>query len=302
MVIARLVGMSWTESFLAATALTGCSVSMTYLAWTHFKAPTPQNKQHLLLWMVSVEIVAIVILTAGNVVLKKGFGWVFLIHLIVIAVTVIAIGAYANRLTQFLGVRMRGGTRWRVHYIVLFVLVIAAIGDRLGLAAAKTAFFLGLFISRASHEGITLGQHLRPISQHLLIPIFFISLGAYVPLHMFATEIALYALGTVAVLLIVRDLLHRTLVQSGCARSAFLLVCPNLTIVAIGANTLREGGIASEPLSWLILTSVFLSVIALLAVPSKDATADQSAANPPPQRPQEEGLPEQAGSSPPAST
>jgi Kef-type K+ transport system membrane component KefB len=194
MVFARLAGLDWHESFLAAAAINGCSVSMTFLAWRHFPAPTEENKKHLLLWMVAIEILAIIILTAGSTLLKHGFGVAFFGQFLLIGAVVGLISKYADRLTSSLARKLPSSMSLKGHYIVLFVFVVAAVGARFGLSEAKTAFFLGLFISRATHEGLALEHHLKPIGQHLLIPIFFVSLGAFVPVELLATRVGLYAL------------------------------------------------------------------------------------------------------------
>ena len=267
--IARFVGLSWSESVLAAAALNACSVSMTFLAWQHFHAPRQENKLHLLLWMVSIEIAAIIVLTAGSTALSHGIGWAFFLQLLLIAALILLISKFANRLTAFVGKRLTSTVRLKGHYIALFIFVVSALGARMGLSESKTAFFLGLFISRSTHEGMALNHHLRPIGQHLLIPVFFVALGAAVPIELIATKIGLYALLTAVVLLGVRDLLHRFQVKSGCSRSAFLLVCPNLTIAALAANTLLQHGSRPEAVGWLLLTSLILSVAALLLLPGR---------------------------------
>lgn len=271
MLFARLAGLDWQEGFLAAAALNGCSVSMTFLAWRHFAAPTQANKKHLLLWMVSIEILAIIILTAGSTLLKHGFGAVFFGQFLLIGTVVALISQYADRWTSTLARRLPSTVRLKGHYIVLFVFVVAAVGARFGLSEAKTAFFLGLFISRATHEGMALEHHLKPISQHLLIPIFFVSLGAFVPVELLASRVGVYALLATALLLALRDFLHRSYVQSGCSRSAFLLVCPNLTIVAIAANTMRSAGSDPSHVGWVVLTGLLLSVVSLLLLPGRRA-------------------------------
>lgn len=265
--LARWAGLTWTESALASAALIGCSVSMTFLAWQHFPTPNQDSKKHLLLWMVSIEIMAILVLTAGSALLKHGFGTDFFLQLALIAVAVFLISRYADRLTGLLGRQLESTGKWKAHYVVLFVFLISAAGARLGLSESKTAFFLGLFMSRATHEGLALSHHLRPIGQHLLIPVFFVSLGAFVPMEMLITQLGVMALASVVIVLLLRDLLHRTWVKSGCQRSAFLLVCPNLTIVAIAANTMREHGSPPTHIAWLILTGLALSLVALLFLP-----------------------------------
>ncbi len=271
--LACWAGLSLTESALAAAALTGCSVSMTFLAWQYFPAPTQDNKRHLLLWMVSLEIMAILVLTAGGALLKHGFGVDFALQLLLIALAVFLISRFANQLTGVLGRQLESTTRWKAHYVVLFVLLVAAAGARLGLSESKTAFFLGLFMSRATHEGLALSHHLRPIGQHLLIPVFFVSLGAFVPIGLLGSGIGALALVSTLVILLLRDGLHRTWVQSGCQRSAFLLVCPNLTIVAIAANTMRDYSAPPEHIAWLVLTGLTLSLSALLLLPKPQPDA-----------------------------
>lgn len=269
MALAMLAGLDVTESFLAAAALNGCSVSMTFVAWKHFPTPSPDNKRHLLLWMVTIELVSIVILTAGSTLLKHGFGPAFLGQFLLIAAVVLLISKYADRWTSSLARRLPSTVRLKGHYIVLFVFVVAALGARLGLSEAKSAFFLGLFISRATHEGMALEHHLKPIGQHLLIPIFFVSLGAFVPAELLLTRTGFYALLAAVLLLALRDFLHRTYVRSGCERRAFLLVCPNLTIVAIAANTMRNAGADPRHIGWMVITGLVLSVASLLMLPGR---------------------------------
>lgn len=271
LVIARLVGLSWSESVLAAAALNACSVSMTFLAWRHFAAPRQENKMHLLLWMVSIELAAIIVLTAGSTALSHGIGRAFFAQLLLIAALILLISKFADRLTSFMAKRLASTIRLKGHYIALFIFLVSALGARMGLSESKTAFFLGLFISRSTHEGMALNHHLRPIGQHLLIPVFFVALGASVPIGIMGTKFGLYAALTALFLLVVRDLLHRFPVKSGCGRNAFLLVCPNLTIAAMAANMMLEYGSRPESVAWLLLTSLILSVIALLLLPGRPA-------------------------------
>lgn len=271
LLVARFVGLTWSEAVLASAALNACSVSMTFLAWQHFPVPNQEKKMHLLLWMVSIEIAAIIVLTAGSTALSHGIGAVFFLQLALIAALVLVISRYADGLTAYVGKQLGSTVRMKGHYIALFIFLISALGARLGLSESKTAFFLGLFISRSTHEGMALNHHLRPIGQHLLIPVFFVSLGASVPSHLLISSIGLYALLTAAALLVMRDVLHRTYVKSASDRRAFLLVCPNLTIAALAANTMLAHGSRPEAVAWVVLTGLILSVAALLLLPGRAA-------------------------------
>jgi Kef-type K+ transport system membrane component KefB len=61
----------------------------------------------------------------------------------------------------------------------------------MGLSAAKTAFFLGLFMSRAQFEGMSVEEYIAPISRRFLIPIFFMSLGLLIDSRMLFPHTAL---------------------------------------------------------------------------------------------------------------
>jgi Kef-type K+ transport system membrane component KefB len=190
------------------------------------------------------------------------------LRLALVLLVVVVVSRSAERLMGLLGRLLGSTTRWRLHYVVLFVLLISALGGRMGLAAPKTAFLLGLFVSRATHEGLALSHHLRPIGQRLLIPVFFLALGAEVPVHLLFSATGVMAIGAAGLLIGLRDFLHRTSVQSGCSRWAFLLACPNLTMVAIAAQTLVSLRSDGRVVGWLVLTGLILSTVSLFGLPA----------------------------------
>ena len=102
----------------------------------------------------------------------------------------------------------------------------------------------------------------------MLIPVFFLALGAAVPVQFIFSYTGLMALGAAGLLLGLRDILHRGPVQSGSSRWAFLLACPNLTIVAIAAQLLIDLHAGSRVVGWVVLTGLILSVGSILALPS----------------------------------
>jgi Kef-type K+ transport system membrane component KefB len=268
--LGTVAGLSLREAVIAAVALNGCSLSMSFAAWRDFPTPGAEQKRHLLLWMISLEIVAIILLTAGDLFLREGMGWPLIFRLFLIVGLVMVVSLTAERLMGLLGRVLGATTRWRLHYVVLFILLVSAFGSRLGLAAPKTAFLLGLFVSRATHEGLALSHHLRPIGQRLLIPVFFLSLGAAVPVGMIFSRTGLLALGSAGLLLGLRDRMHATFVRSGCSRWAFLLACPNLTMVAIAAQTLVDLRADAAVVAWLVLTGLILSAGSVLAMPARE--------------------------------
>src|ERR1700690_2119781 len=93
------------------------------------------------------------------------------------AVTVYLISRFSAHVVKLCQWIIQKTTQWRGHFLVLLVLIIFAVGERLGLAAPKTAFFLGLFMGRAEFHGQRVEEYIAPISRRFLIPIFFMSLG-----------------------------------------------------------------------------------------------------------------------------
>lgn len=94
--------------------------------------------------MVALEVMAIILLVIEPTVLRTGWNWLVLLKLAGIAVTIYLIGRFAAHLTNLFQTIRDRTTHWRVHWLVLLVLVVCAVGERLGLDAAKTAFVLGL--------------------------------------------------------------------------------------------------------------------------------------------------------------
>jgi Kef-type K+ transport system membrane component KefB len=157
-------------------------------------------------------------------------------------------------------------THWRVHFLVLLVLAICAVGDRLGLAAPKTAFFLGLFMSRAEFEGKGVEEYIAPISRRFLIPVFFMSLGLLVDCRLLVSTTALFALGAALLLLGARQIIHRRWLKTGGDPGTYLLLCPNLTMSALAATTLLQIG-SRGAATWVVFCGLFLSVISLCLLP-----------------------------------
>ena len=259
------------EVFLAGTALCGCSVSMAFTAWWHFPHQGLAPKRGLLLWMVGLEVVAVFSIALADADLQHGTRGGAILNLIGIAVTVLLVALFADHLTRQLAWLMNYTSRWRVHFIALLVFSVAALGERLGFSAPKTAFLLGFFVSRGTHHGLELEHHLRPIGEKLLVPIFFVGLGALVSPAVLLTRTGLWAVLAAALLLLFRQALYRRFWQKpfSSTGSAFFLLCPNLTIAAVAAQSLQgqKDGASSHVFPWLLLTSVLMSVASVFLLP-----------------------------------
>lgn len=271
-----LVGLNWMESLVAAAALTACSVGMAHPAWKSYPGLGEEPKLFTLRAMVALETLAIVLLAVETTALGKGVNWFTLIKLVGIVVTVFLIARFAKHLTNLFQSVLERTTHWRVHFIVLMVLAVCALGQRLGLDAAKTAFFLGLFMSRARHDGKRLEEYMAPISHRFLIPVFFVALGLEINWRLFLDELVLLAIAAAVALLAMREVLHRRWLKTGGNRRAFLLLCPNLTIVALAAKAMLDHGTDARLTAWLVLTGLFMTIPSILLLPAGVEDLSQS--------------------------
>ncbi len=267
---------------LAASALTGCSVGMAHAAWHGYPGLDSEQRKKLLHVMVALEMITILVLAVTKEIYKAGLsskvalvlgGMVLVVALVTVAAKPI------TRLFQFIIDR---ATHWRVHWIVLLVLVVSAVGQRLGLSGEKTAFVLGLCMSRTHTGGVDLEHYIAPISQRLLIPVFFIALGMQLEWRLLFSELALFALAAAFLLMAFRSRFNKGKPKD----RTFLLLCPNLTLVALAANVLLEGASAGNPLlaqttpqlaTWLVLTGLFITVPAIFRLPPETEDSHEDA-------------------------
>jgi Kef-type K+ transport system membrane component KefB len=264
--LAQVSGLSLIEGVLAAAAITGCSMSMAYYGWKDYPGFPGSSRAFTLQIMIALEVLTIVVLSLGSATVKNGFGWLLLLKLAGMAVTVFLTSRFTSHFVKLFQWIIQKSTHWRVHFLVLLVLVVCAIGERLGLAAAKTAFFLGLFMSRAQFEGQSVEEYIAPISRRFLIPIFFMSLGLLIDARMVFSYTALLALCGSFLLIGFREILHRRWLKTGGDGQAYLLLCPNLTMAALAATTLLGAG-SRDAATWVVLSGLFMSVISLLLLP-----------------------------------
>jgi Kef-type K+ transport system membrane component KefB len=226
-----------------------------------------KTKRFILEVMVALEMLVIILLTLEAPALENGLNGLIFLKFVGMAVAVWLVSRFSSHLNKLFQVILERTTHWRVHFLVLLVLVICAIGERLGLSAAKTAFFLGLFMSRAQHAGLSLEDYMAPISQRFLIPVFFVGLGLQINWRMLFATNTLIALGAAFLLLGMREMMHRRWLKTGGDRNAFLLLCPNLTLVALAASVMLEHNATKENATWLLLTGLFLTISSLLMLP-----------------------------------
>jgi len=271
--LARYAGLPWLESFIAAAALTACSVSMAHTAWKHYPGLAGDTRPFLLQVMVLLEMVAVVLLAVEATVLGRAPTWMLGLKLAGMVLVIYACSRLAVHVTKLLQVVLEHTTHWRLHFVTLLVLAICAVGERFGLSGPKTAFFLGLFSSRVRHEGRSLEDYLAPISRRFLIPLFFTALGTYVPLGALFSRTALLALSAAALVIAYRHMLHLRFARTGADPNAYLLLCPNFTLVALAANSLLQHEQSAGFAPWLLLTGFLVTLISLVALPANNQAA-----------------------------
>jgi Kef-type K+ transport system membrane component KefB len=266
--VARVTGISLAESLVAAAALTSCSVGMAHAAWKHYALPDAATRTYVLYLMILLELLAVVLLSVETVVVEAGWSWRVPFHLAGIVVVVLLIAGFTVHVNRLFQTVLEKTTHWRVHFLVLLVLVICAAGERLfGLAAPKTGFLLGLFMSRIQHDGKGAEEYMAPVSRRFLIPLFFVALGMQLSWRLLFTPTAALALGTAGLLLGFREVLHRRWLKTGGDRFTFLLLTPNFTIVALAADSLLRHGGGGLVAPWLLMSGLFMTVLSLLCLP-----------------------------------
>jgi Kef-type K+ transport system membrane component KefB len=266
--LARFAGLPWLESFIAAAAITGCSVGMAHTAWKNYPGLSDNTRTFALRIMVLLEVLAIVLLSVETTVLDRGISWFFTLKITGIGLVIFLCSRISVPLAKVLQIVLAKTTHWRLHFVALLVLAVCAIGERLGLPGPKTAFFLGLFMSRVEHEGKHLEEYLAPISKRFLIPIFFVALGMQIPIGLLFSRAALLAVAAAGLVIVYREMIHRRWLRSGGNAGTYLLFCPNLTIVALAASSMLKAHHPPEQAAWVVLTGLFITTSAVLALPS----------------------------------
>jgi Kef-type K+ transport system membrane component KefB len=266
--LARFAGLPWIDSFVAAAALSACSVGMAHAAWKHYSGLKGQSRAFVLHVMILLEVLAVVLLATETAVLGDTPAWIVGLKLAGMALVVYTCSRIGVHITKLLKAVLERTTRWRLHFVAILVLAVCAVGERFGLSGPKTAFFLGLFSSRVRHDGRTLEEYMAPISRRFLIPLFFTSLGTQIPVSALFSMNAIMAVVAAGLIVIFRYFLHAHFARTGGDEDTYLLLCPNFTLVALAAKSLLTQPEASGMAAWLLLTGLLMTLFALAALPT----------------------------------
>lgn len=269
MALAHLLGLRPLEGLLAASALTACSIGMAHSAWKNYEGLDESQRQGVLGVMIAIETLAIVALSVEGALLGSGPSWQMPLQLAGVAFVVWLISRTAPRLAGVFQLVLEKTTHWRVHLVALLVFLVCAVGQRFGLAAPKTAFFLGLFLSRISHDGRQLEEYLAPISRRLLIPLFFFSLGLRLDLRPLLGWSLFVPVAIGVFLLAYRTVIGPGLVRLPGSSRVTLLLGANLPIAALAADLFLQHGSPPVVASGLLVASLVMTVGSILLLPGR---------------------------------
>lgn len=262
--MAHLAGIPWTEGVVAAVALASTSVGMAFHLWSRYSFPEGPSRKVFLEWIVAVEVLSILLLAAVGPVLQGAVWWRVLLQFggLVVAAIVAAFVA-VHGAPRIVGLLTRG-LHLQVHFLVLLLFGVAAVGERLGLSAPKTAFVLGMFISRATTEEAALNERLEPLRDRMFVPVFFFGLGTLVELRLLLSSVVPIAIGAGVLLFGARKIAYRLFFSRmlGTRPDAHVIAAPMLTIAAVAVEVFARAGASERVITWTLAAGLCLTLIA----------------------------------------
>ncbi len=259
-----LAGIAWQHALVAATALSSTSVGMAYSLWLKHPFTSEEIRRRFLEWMVAIEVISILGLAGAGPVIQGAVWWLVILKVLVLITAAVFAAFISVRGAPHLTRLLSTGINIQVHFVVLALFAIAAIGERLGLSAPKTAFVLGLFISRTTDQEARLSHRLEPLRDRLFVPIFFFGLGTLVEPTLMLTWIFPLAVATGLLHFILRRYAYHWFFarRLGTANHAHILVAPMLTIAAVAVEVLARAGADRRALTWTLASSLSLTLAA----------------------------------------
>lgn len=254
--VAQLGGLPTIESLIGAAALSGVSVSLVFSFLN--EEVTDRWGTKFLHIFVALELITIAVFSLAGPLLKHGVGPFIFLKVFGIIFIIFILSRLARKLGHMLARALEATTHYRTHVLLLTIFAVSALGERLGLSAPKTAFFLGLFMSYTKPFGRLTHTALSPIGERFLIPVFLISLGAQFQWNAFDWSILLPAVLTAFILWSVRYwVFHRVL---GGTHMVATLSSINLTLVAIALEILNGFSANSPAALWVFIAGTLASL------------------------------------------
>jgi len=259
-----LAGAPWPHACVAAIALASTSVGMAYPLWLNHRFPDSATRRRFLEWIVAAEVLSILLLAAAGPVLGGAVWWKVALKILGLLAAAVLAAFAAVRGAPHLTRWLTAGLKMQVHFLVLAIFAIAAVGERLGLSAPKTAFVLGLFVSRATDEEVQLNRHLEPLRDRLFVPVFFFGLGTLVEPRLMLTWVFPIAIGSGLLLFILRQVSYHWVFSRalGTSTSAHVVAAPMLTIGAVAVEVLADAGADQRTITWVLAASLSLTLAA----------------------------------------
>lgn len=262
--MAYFVGVPLGEGFVAAVALGSTSVGMAFHLWTRYPFIDNTSRKEYLEWIVAVEVISILLLAVAGPVLQGAVWWrVALQFTGLVAAVVVAAFLAVHGAPRVVGLITRG-LHVQVHFLILLLFGVAALGERLGLSAPKTAFVLGMFISRSTTEEAALNERLEPIRDRMFVPVFFFGLGTLVEPRLLLSTVVPLSIAAGVLLFGARKLAYRFFLAKALRTGdgAHVLAAPMLTIAAVAVEVLARAGASDRVITWTLSGGLCLTMIA----------------------------------------
>ncbi len=255
-------GLPVAPSLGAATALSSTSVGMAYVLWKHHHFPTDKARKTFLEWMVATEVVTIVLLATMGPVIEGAAWWLALLKFGGLLCAAAMAAYIAMRVVPRFAEALKRGVKVDTPLLVLALFAICAVGNRLGLSAPKTAFVLGLFISRSTGEEVELNHRLEPLRDRMFVPVFFFGLGTLLRVEylktwpFYAAIVAGLALYGLRRAIFGQFFAKRFAVEA----NAHGIAAPMLTMGAVAVDILHRSGASPRLVAWTLTASIVLSL------------------------------------------
>lgn len=263
-VLAIPAGIVWSEALVAGFALASTSVGMAFNLWSRFPFVDATTRRQYLEWIVAVEVLSILLLAVAGPVMGGAVLWKVALQLGgLVAAAVVAAFLALHGAPRIVGLLQRG-LSVQVHFLVLLLFAVAAVGERLGMSGPKMAFVLGMFISRATTEEAALNERLEPIRDRMFVPVFFFGLGTLVEPRLLLSTVVPLAVAAGLLLFGARKIAYRLFLARsfGTGPDAHVIAAPMLTIAAVAAEVFARAGASDAVITWTLSAGLCLTLVA----------------------------------------
>lgn len=253
----------------AGAGICACSLGVAYkILQGQSSQIKSENFSQIVIQMVILEVISLILLVAADAIHVHGFGKTFLWQLSILILFIFFLRGSSGFVQNHLTSLLKSTNKWRVHRLFLALFAFIIVGEKLGLSAPKTAFFLGLFMSSTSDNGIKFEEELKGVAQRILIPIFFISLGTKISIISLFPWIFPAAVCITGFLYAVRIVIYSYFYGKTMPLKYFMLFCPNITMVAVATEILIHQDVSGILIDLLLVTGLIMTIIPAFLFPT----------------------------------